>query len=268
MTRTGKSRGFTLIELLVVITIIALLISILLPSLQRVRKQAKAVACQSNLRQSGVYFAAYAAEHDGRLLMNDAKKGEVSHWYGFLKVLAGRSWERKELLLCPVASQPKSTGELEWEVGKWQAWGDTFSAWMTLLSEEGGPPRPHAGSYGLNGVVNLEVGQRVASEAEGGPGIPVYIDCTFLEVMPNYLRAPPPYEGYFDYQWQPNFSCINRHEGGVNCLFMNWSVRKVGLKELWTLKWNKYWDTGGPWTKAGGVKPEDWPQWMRRFKDY
>jgi len=44
-------RAFTLIELLVVIAIVALLMSILMPILQRVRKQAKAVACQANLRQ-------------------------------------------------------------------------------------------------------------------------------------------------------------------------------------------------------------------------
>jgi prepilin-type processing-associated H-X9-DG protein len=62
--------------------------------------------------------------------------------------------------------------------------------------------------------------------------------------------------------------CINRHDGFVNGLFLDWSVRKVGLKELWTLKWHRDFDTAGPWTKAGGVKPEDWPQWMRRFKDY
>jgi prepilin-type processing-associated H-X9-DG protein len=66
--------------------------------------------------------------------------------------------------------------------------------------------------------------------------------------------------------WNP--FCINRHDGYVNSLFLDWSVRKVGLKELWTLKWHKQYNTRGPWTKAGSVKPEDWPQWMRRFKDY
>lgn len=49
---------------------------------------------------------------------------------------------------------------------------------------------------------------------------------------------------------------------------MDWSVRKVGIKELWTLKWTKEFDRAGPWTKAGGVQPENWPQWMRRFRDY
>ena len=40
------------------------------------------------------------------------------------------------------------------------------------------------------------------------------------------------------------------------------------LKELWTLKWYREFDTTGPWTKAGGVQPRHWPEWMRSFKDY
>ena len=57
--------GFTLIELLVVIAIIALLMAILMPALQRVKHQAKAVACQSNLRQWGLYFSFYTEENNG-----------------------------------------------------------------------------------------------------------------------------------------------------------------------------------------------------------
>ena len=62
--------------------------------------------------------------------------------------------------------------------------------------------------------------------------------------------------------------CIDRHNGAVNCLFMDGSVRGVGLKELWTLKWYRQYCTTGPWTAAGGVWTTDWPEWMRRFKDF
>jgi hypothetical protein len=89
---------------------------------------------------------------------------------------------------------------------------------------------------------------------------------------PTPFNPPPEYAGHlhpgsYESTCMSRF-CINRHDGYINGLFIDYSVRKAGLKELWTLKWHRKFDTAGMWTRPGGVEPQDWPQWMRNFKDY
>jgi prepilin-type N-terminal cleavage/methylation domain-containing protein len=60
-------KGFTLVELLVVIGIIAVLISMLLPALNRARQQANLINCQSNLRSIGQMMTIYVTENNGWL---------------------------------------------------------------------------------------------------------------------------------------------------------------------------------------------------------
>jgi prepilin-type processing-associated H-X9-DG protein/prepilin-type N-terminal cleavage/methylation domain-containing protein len=66
--RRPRCGAFTLVELLVVIGIIALLVSMLLPALNRARESANTVKCASNLRQFGQCIMMYNAENKGRFL--------------------------------------------------------------------------------------------------------------------------------------------------------------------------------------------------------
>lgn len=60
-------KAFTLVELLVVISIIAMLLSIMMPSLQKARENAKSVVCMSNLRSIGISLIVYTSEHNEML---------------------------------------------------------------------------------------------------------------------------------------------------------------------------------------------------------
>jgi len=80
MSFTRRNRGFTLIEVLVVVAIIALLVSLLLPSLDAARKQSRMVVCQANLRSLMQGFLTYASETKGFLPGNS--ESEYADWLG------------------------------------------------------------------------------------------------------------------------------------------------------------------------------------------
>jgi len=78
-----KAFGFTLVELLVVIGIIAILMSVLLPSLSRARESAKRVQCLSNLKQISTAFFMYTEENKGWFPMPAVFGGSTATDLGF-----------------------------------------------------------------------------------------------------------------------------------------------------------------------------------------
>ncbi len=85
----NKSQSFTLIELLIVITIIAVLASLLLPSLRTAREQAKRLSCVANLSQIGIAMFAYAGDNDTAIPVPDYRNNSNYNWAG---ILVGRSY--------------------------------------------------------------------------------------------------------------------------------------------------------------------------------
>jgi len=113
----------------VVIAIIALLMAILMPALQRVKKQAKAVACQSNLHQWAVVFEMYAGENDGYFWSGDFNRGgwEQYVWVGPLRPYYNNE---KDLRFCPTATKLREEGARD----PFAAWGpmQQTGPWWTL----------------------------------------------------------------------------------------------------------------------------------------
>ena len=107
-----RRKGFTLIELLVVISVIALLLSILMPSLSRVKASARRIVCSSQLHQVGVAMHLYAAKNDSKL---PAVEGTLGEWLFDIPYMAAEfvrnEYAQIELMYCPDNSLRKKNDD-------------------------------------------------------------------------------------------------------------------------------------------------------------
>ena len=280
---TGRKRGFTLIELLVVIAIIALLMSILMPALSRVKKQAQSVACMSRIKSWGMLFKLYTDDNNGFFnegwgfadhRQNAGKNGEYGLWMNALRPY----YRDEKMRFCPTATRIV-LGSSDW--GTFKAWYRDVANRYPQSSE--GPTKRFEGSYSVNSWKDYMVANRgdrlvewfwkSVQNVPDASQVPLFADNTWHDAWPRHTDTPVPLP--FDYGWgdkgtsgEMNQFCIDRHNGFVNFTFVDWSARRVGLKELWTLRWHGAYNINGPWTKGCGVTGADWPQWLRKYKDY
>jgi len=172
-------------------------------------------------------------------------------------------YKNPRMLLCPEATK-------SWDEGG----RNPFMAWWYDGDETG----MAVSSY----CINLWTSNETGSGKVGGnrqlfwrtPHVkdascaPILLDGQWKDADPTPWDEPPEHEGAW---WTPNEHemrrpCVNRHNGGVNGLFLDFSARKVGLKELWEIWWYRGW----PEDRAAAGVP-DWATeapWMQNFKDY
>ena len=271
MRLDGRSRSgaFTLIELLVVIAIIALLMSIMMPALGMVKKQAQAAICRGNLKHWGLIWKMFTDDNNDTFL-------EELDWICPLEPY----YKDTKIFLCPAA---KKRGFVDADSNS--ALGDKSHAWMdTWECENSRKQRGELilGSYGMNywcshdtsgdrdnydDVVRATLWTRTT--LKGISLAPMFSDSINKGFCALPFDDPPTYDG--EPYWggtdihEMRSVCIDRHPAHtVNILFGDYSARKAGLKELWVVKWHRNW----PRNTSGEIEPLPvWPPWMTTFTE-
>ncbi len=238
-TPPRSRRAFTLIELLVVIAVIAILVALLLPALGQAKRQAKAAACLSNLKQLQLAFYLYVGDHNDRLPPNDSVLFVDDNGDPDSSVTKGASW-------CPGDVRKDATttniqnGALfvyNQSVGIYRCPADPGRVFLT-----NGTTAPRTRSYNLSIWLNCQVdapsGAYVKYTEVTEPGI---ANCqTFVEVHEDDIADatfglyPKDYPSVYSNHWLD--IPADRHNQGGNLAFLDghverfrWKAPKKGL---------------------------------------
>ena len=259
-----KNHAFTLIELLVVISIIALLLSVILPSLGKAKAAAKAVICRSNLKQWGLVWYIYLEDHNNKFPWGNYGNKDIGQTpeMGSWPTALGAYYDQiEEFRFCPAATKTDAPR--------------SFRAYDVTAADDS--VSWHAsGSYGINEWVhhptrNVDKGAPFwgTNSVPQAGRVPLMAESNWWKIkLPRPDNPPPPFADYGSDEYGDipyrglARACVDRHNSKCNILFMDSSVRPVDLKKLWVLPWHK------GWVPNPEIYNRDfWPEWMQSMKE-
>ena len=228
-----RRRGFTLVELLVVIGIIAVLISILLPSLSRAREAANRAACLSNIRELGTAFRLYGVTYKDAVpigFMSQKQFSYVIHWnndvgtnppresqMGLLYI--AKAIKNGKAYYCPSEQDPQF--QYDTDANHWVFDKNPPDPWLTVK----GAFRHTRIAYNA---------RPIAGWPTSGPNVPslepVFPYNNFVVAMPKLSKLKN--KAIAADLIVDKSAVVKRHKKGVNALYANGSAQWVELSLL------------------------------------
>jgi prepilin-type N-terminal cleavage/methylation domain-containing protein/prepilin-type processing-associated H-X9-DG protein len=253
-----RRHGFTLVELLVVIGIIALLIAMLLPALNKARSAAKTASCLSTIRQLGTAFTMYVNQQRKSIPyypVGDPNYVEQGLWIGQLRSVYSKVDASR---FCPEATTPLPHAATDDPIGNaFASWGGNqknafigtqlgsygFNGWLYSWNDKhdgkGGPSPTSIGFAGGtwdNTRFKVPVTRRSTE-------VPVFCDSIWVDFWPQKDDQPPQAPsnlitgGYGGGQSMMARICIARHGRAINIAYADGHAATVPLQQLWQQYW-------------------------------
>jgi prepilin-type processing-associated H-X9-DG protein len=278
----------------VVISIIALLLSILLPALGKAKAAAQSVVCLSGLKQASYVSITFASENKDKLqhhwwakdsdgvMFHTKSNAEPELKRKIMWMYAAEGYyQDPKFMLCP--SAPKTLNPPESGVAQFgdvkHAWfagwgpnlkGTNFPAMSSLvfndwLGSEGPTPYEANTVFGKNLFLTT-------NQSQSGK-IPMLLDGSWYHTTPE-LHFPAPADDPLKFpekaykhatgNWFSDV-CMPRHQKRTQVVFLDGSAQKIGLRSLWELRWHKNWTYGQ--TVPGKNPNYRWPEWIESLPE-